>query len=119
MTTEFAGIIIAVVALIQAVGVAIINGIMTRREKDNESYRAKREKMERVQEEEREQQDRVRKELEAAVLSLSFASAEGTEVLLRQAHGDKVNGNVNAALSSIHSAKDRCNELVNKTAVGL
>ena len=104
-------VIVAIVALIQGVGVAAINGIMSRKARDDESYRRERDEAER-------RRERDRRELDAAILGLMFSTAGGTEVLLHQAHGEQVNGNVNAALQSIKEAKSECNRLVNKTAVG-
>ena len=119
MTAEVAGIIIAVVALIQGIGVALVQGMMSRKEKDTQEYREKREKAEKEAEDERKARDQSRKELDLAILGLAFATSEGTEVLLHQAHGDQVNGNVDKALKSIGDARSRCNEIVNKAAIGM
>ena len=110
-------VVVALVALVQAVGVAVINGLLNRRERSNEAYREKRERAEAELAKEQKERDDYRKELDVSLLGLAFASAEGTEVLLHQAHGEQVNGNVDAALDSIKRAKGRCNEIVNKKAM--
>ena len=119
MTAEVAGIIIAVVALIQGIGVALVQGMMSRKERDTQEYRRQREQAEQERDVEREKRDLARKRLDVAILSLAFATSEGTEVLLHQAHGEQVNGNVDAALASIKNARSKCNEIINETAVGM
>lgn len=98
-----AAIIVAIVALIQGVAVAVINGQMNKVKEDNEEYRKKREK-----------RDAERQERDEAIYNLVLANASGTEVLLHQAHGDRVNGNVDDALNSIHSAKSNYNKICNR-----
>lgn len=115
MDTE---VIVALIVLAQAVGVAIINGLMKRREESNAEYRQQREVRERERDKAEKEREESRKELDVAILGLMFANAEGNEVLLHQAHGEQVNGNVDAALSSIQAAKARCNEVINKAAIG-
>lgn len=96
-------VIVAIVALIQGVSVAVINGLINKTNKENEAYRARREK-----------RDAERQERDEAIYNLVLANASGTEVLLHQAHGEKVNGNVDDALKSIHSAKSNYNHICNK-----
>lgn len=115
MATE---VVVALIVLVQAVGVAMINGIMKRREESNAAYREQREIKERERDKAEEEREESRKELDVAILGLMFANAEGNEVLLHQAHGEQVNGNVDAALSHIQQAKARCNEVINKAAIG-
>ena len=91
-------IVIAVVGLIQAVCVTIIGGLINRSNKRNEERETMREKR------------------DACVYDLIFAVAGGTEVLLHNAHGDKINGNVDEALTSIKKAKAECNHLFNEQA---
>lgn len=120
-------VIVAQIGLIQALGVAVIGGIFAllqhrakaQREAEREEaleYRKQREETERKRERDAEEREEARKELSAAMLGLVFSVAEGTEVLLRQAHGERVNGNVDAALKSIESARGKCNGIVNKMA---
>ena len=118
MTAEVAGVIIAVVALIQGIGVALVQGMMSRKERDTQDYRRQREEAEKERDKEREKREQSRKQLDVAILALAFATSEGTEVLLHQAQGEQVNGNVDSALESIHNARRTCNELINKTALG-
>lgn len=88
-------VLIAIIGLIQAIGVTIIGGLIT--------YSQKK----------RERRDEAREKRDACNYDLLFAVADGTEVLLQQAHGDKMNGNVDDALSSIRKAKAECNHLYN------
>ena len=100
-----ATIVVAIIGAIEGIGVALIAGMFSRFNKRNDAYRAKREK----QEEKREERD-------AHVYDLMFATANGTEVLLEAAHGDKLNGNVETALASIRNAKGNCNHVFNRNA---
>ena len=99
---------VALIGLIEAIGVAVIGAIVQFNKKKDEAYRAKREK-----------DEEARTELIACMYDLTFASATGTEVLLHQAHGDRINGNVDSALESIDRAKSKCTHLLNKNAAGL
>ena len=81
-------IIVAIIALIQGIAVAVINKQMNKVKDDNEAYRKKREK-----------RDLERQERDEAIYNLVLANASGTEVLLHQAHGEQLNGNVEEALS--------------------
>lgn len=101
-------IIVAVVALFQGVTVAIINGILSRNRKEDEARERKRDN-----------EQRAREERDAAVYDLTFALANGVEVLLHQAHGERLNGNVEDALNQITRAKSECNHLFNKTVAKL
>ena len=111
-------VIVALIVLVQAIGVAVINNRMKRREESNAEYRAQREVKEKERDKAEKEREESRKELDVAILGLMFANAEGNEVLLHQAHGEQVNGNVDAALSHIQQAKARCNEVINKAAIG-
>lgn len=111
-------VIVALIVLVQAIGVAIINNRMKRRDESNAEYRKEREKKEHEREEADKARYTARKELDVALLALTFANTEANEVLLHQAHGDKVNGNVDEALQQIQQAKSRCNTIVNKAAMG-
>jgi len=110
---------VALIGLIEAIGVAVIGAIVQRNKKNAEAYRDKREKEEAARAAEARERDEARTELIACMYDLTFASATGTEVLLHQAHGDKINGNVDSALESIDRAKSKCNHLLNKNAAGL
>jgi hypothetical protein len=92
-----------VVALISAVGlisVAIIEGLNIRR-RNTEAVEK--------------QQDRDEQakslEMQRAMFGLVGATADGTQVLLLQAHGEKLNGNVTAALKDIECAKQDYNRV--------
>ena len=88
-------ILIAIIGAIQAIGVAIIGGLISRTTKA------------------RDNRDEARERRDACNYDLLFAVADGTEVLLQQAHGEQMNGNVDEALSSIRRAKSECNRLYN------
>ena len=98
-----ATIVVAIIGAIEGIGVAIIAGMFARFNKRNEEYRAKRE-----------ERDKKREERDANMYDLLFATANGTEVLLEAAHGDKLNGNVEKALTSIRNAKSNCNHIANQ-----
>ncbi len=99
-------VIVAIVGLIQAVSVAIINGIMNRNRKADEE----REQAKKHEEQERE---KVRFERDKTTYDLLFAMADAMEVLLKKAHGDKLNGDVEEAMTSVHSAKSRLTSICN------
>lgn len=88
-------VLVAIIGLIQAIGVTIIGAIITRTSKQ------------------RDKRDEAREKRDACNYDLLFAVADGTEVLLQQAHGEQMNGNVDEALKSIRSAKAECNHLYN------
>ena len=96
-------IMVAIIGAIQSIGVAIIGAIVARNNKRNEEYRKKREESE-----------RRREERDQALYDLVFADSTGTEVLLHQAHGDHLNGNVESALNSISKAKGVFNKICNR-----
>lgn len=95
-------VVVAIIGLIEAVGVALIGGMLSRANKRSDDYRRKVD-----------ERERARVERDAALYDLVFASASGTEVLLHQAHGEQVNGNVDEALASIKAAKAECNRVFN------
>lgn len=98
-------VIVAIIGAIEGIGVAIIGAFIARENRRAEGFR-------------KTQDERAarREERDTALYGLMFATASGTEVLLRQAHGEKINGNVDSALESIESAKSKCNELFNQSA---
>lgn len=99
------GIIIAIIGAIEAVGVAIIGALVARSNKRTEDA-----------EKARGEREQAREERDACLYDLVFASASGTEVLLHQAHGEQVNGNVDDALDQIKLAKAECNHVFNRQA---
>lgn len=101
-------VIVAIIGAIQAVGVAIIGGIITRNQKCNDEARKLRE-----------QREAAREQRDAANYDLIFSVADGVEVLLEQAHGERMNGNVENALESVRNAKSRCNRLYNEQVAKL
>lgn len=121
-------IILGFFALVEGIGIAFISGIFgvimkwqeRRREKerkDDLEYREMREREETEYKAEREAKEKARKEFDTAQLNLSFAVSNGLLVLLHAAHGDQVNGNVDAAINSIEKAKGKCNALTNENAI--
>ncbi|MBR0403786.1 MAG: hypothetical protein IJI68_00980 [Eggerthellaceae bacterium] len=95
-------VIVAIIGAIEAIGVAIIGGIIT-------AYRRKDEADRKAQAE----RDLAREKRDSANYDLLFSVADGVEVLLEQAHGDKMNGNIEAALNSVRKAKSNCNHIYN------
>lgn len=110
---------VAILALIEGVGVAIIGGFFAKSKSDADAYRSKREAQEAEERQVLAERNKRREERDAAILALNFACAEGTEVLLEYAHGEKMNGNVDDALRSISAARKRLNDFINKEAVKL
>ena len=96
-------VIVAIIGAIEAIGVAIIGGIITANRRKDESDR-----------EERAKKEEAREIRDSANYDLLFAVADGVEVLLEQARGDKLNGNVDKALKSVELAKSQCNHFYNK-----
>lgn len=95
LITTFGVIVVAILQLVQ-------NRNSKRDREDNERYRKKRE-----------EEEATRIERDAKLYALVFADSTGTEVLLHQAHGDHLNGNVEAALSDIRDAKAELNAVCN------
>ena len=116
METE---VVVALIVLAQAVGVAVINGIMKRREESNAEYRQQREIREKERDKAADEREAARLKRDTCFYDLMFATAEGTEVLLHKAHGDHMNGNVEEALAAIQKAKSECNHFVNHQAAKL
>ena len=52
-----------------------------------------------------------RERLDKAKWKVLIATMDGVSLLLHQAHGDKLNGNVEAALNDIDKARDELNEV--------
>lgn len=112
-------IIVAIISAVQAVGVAIITALIARNKRENEVYRAKREEQERMAKEQAKDLRVQRENRDMAMMTLLFVDAEGTEVLLKKAHGDQVNGDVQKALDAIGDAKTELNRVVNQAAIKL
>lgn len=112
-------VIVAIVGAIEAIGVAIIGAIVAAQNRRSEQYRQKREAEEAAEREEREERERLRLERDTCLYELVFATARGSEVLLHQAHGDRLNGNVDEALSSLREAMADCNRTFNRQAAKL
>ena len=94
-------VLVAIISAIQAIGVVIIGALINLNSK------------------EREKRDQAREMRDACNYDLLFAVADGTEVLLQQAHGEQMNGNVDEALKSIRKAKSECNHLYNSQVAKL
>ena len=96
-------IVVAIIGAIQALGVAVIGALITANRKKDEAVQAALA-----------EKERARERRDAANYDLLFSVADGVEVLLEQAHGDKMNGNVEKALESVRGAKSKCNHLYNE-----
>lgn len=101
-------ITVAIIGMIEALGVAIIGGLLARANKRSEDYQKQAA-----------EREHAREERDARLYDLIFAVSSGTEVLLHNAHGEKVNGNVDEALAEIRKAKAECNHVFNKQAAKL
>lgn len=110
---------VALLALIEGVGVAIIGGLFARSKSETDAYRTKRETQEAEDRDALAERNKRREERDVAILALNFACAEGTEVLLEYAHGEKMNGNIDDALKSIAKARKQLNDVINKEAMKL
>lgn len=109
-------IVIAIIGAIQAIGVTIIGALLSRSNKRREEADDERKKREQERERERQEREYAREERDTCMYDLVFATASGTEVLLHQAHGEQVNGNVDDALGQLQLAKAECNHTFNKQA---
>ena len=103
-----ASIIVAIVGGIEAIGVALIGALVAHanHKADNHAKNA-------------EASERKRVERDACLYDLVFATASACEVLLHQAHGERVNGNVDEALDEIRTAKSECNRIFNRQAANM
>ena len=101
-------VMVAIIGAIEGIGVAVIGMFVSQMNKRNDEYHKSRE-----------ESDQKRKERDQALYDLVFADSTGTEVLLHQAHGDHLNGNVEDALKSIHDAKSKFNKIRNEAASSL
>ena len=109
-------VIVAIITAVQVVAVAVIGGLFSYFTKKSESKAEAYRQADLKYRDEREERERMREELNACMYDLTFAVSGGVEVLLHQAHGEKMNGNVDDALKSIKEAKGECNHLLNKNA---
>lgn len=99
-------IIVELITTAGVIAVAILQLVMNRNTKqDREENRKYRER--------REEEEAARIDRDAKLYALVFADCTGTEVLLHQAHGERLNGNVEAALSDIRNAKAELNAVCN------
>jgi len=112
-------IIVALISAVQAIGVAIITALISRNKRENEVYRAKREEQERMVKEHAKDLRIQRENRDMAMMNLLFADSEGTEVLLKKAHGGNVNGDVEEAQEAIAKARRELNQVVNQAAIKL
>jgi hypothetical protein len=109
-------VVVAIVTLVQAISVAVINGAMKRREESNAVYREKRETKEREREKEEREREALRNERDDRMAELVFAALDGNEVLLRIAQGEGSDSNVDRAVEKIGEAREGYNDFVNKMA---
>ena len=105
-------VVVAAIGAGQAVIVAVISGIFAKLNADAKRRADEQAERDRA----REEHEARREERDTCMYDLVFSTVQGVEVLLHQAHGDKVNGNVDDALESIKNAKSECNHLFNKQA---
>ena len=106
-------IVVAIIGAIEGLGIAIIGAIVASINKKNEEYRNARDEREAAERAKAAEERQLLEEYELAKLELLFATANGTDVLLKAAHGDHLNGNVQEAMDGIKEAKAECNHVVN------
>ena len=109
-----AGIVIAIISSVEGIGVAVIGWFIAKSNRRNDNYRKEREEREK----EREEREHDALEATEASYNLLFALADGLDVLLRKAHGDNLNGDVEKAQKELNKAKGdlnhKCNEQLAK-----
>ena len=98
MPTELA---IAIVTTTGTLIVSIVNGFMTRNNAKKQEKAAQEVKEYRTK----------RERLDKAKWKVLIATMGGVSLLLHQAHGDKLNGNVEAALEEINDAKSELDDV--------
>jgi len=106
-----AGIVIAIISSVEGIGVAFIGYMISRSNKKANDYRVMREKLDA----ERDEREKDARKIREASYGLLFALADGLDVLLHKAHGDKLNGEVEKAIDAIDGAKDKLDHMANKT----
>lgn len=95
-------VIVAILGVIEGIGCSVIGLIVKRNNADSEEYRAKREA-----------DEKKAKEVTKASIDLQFSMADCLDVLLRKAHGDNLNGEVEEARQSLKKAKGELNSHAN------
>ena len=111
------GVIVAIITAVEGVGCALIALLVSGINRKNEQYRIAREQKEAIEKAEQKEKEAAKAEFDAAKLDLLYSVANGTDVVLQYAHGEKVNGNVEAARESIKKAKAECNRITNREVV--
>lgn len=98
-----ASVVIAIIGCIEGIGVALIAGMLARSNRRADEYRARREA-----------RDQEARKATKASYDLLFALSDAVDVLLRRAHGDNLNGEVDEARCELSEAKDELNDICNE-----
>ena len=107
-------VVIAQLGLIEVIGCAVITGIFGVVMKWQEKRRNNEREEDLAYRKRREEREQTRQERDAALYSVVLSTARGTEVLLHQAHGDHLNGDVEHSLESIDHAISEFNKVSNE-----
>lgn len=107
-------VIVAIIALCDTALGAVIAGLFSWLNHKNDKYRSKREAEEAEERRKREVEDAKAKRVNKAIIDMQFSMADCLDVLLRKAQGDRLNGEVREARTSLKKAKGRLNDLANE-----
>lgn len=106
-------IIIAQLSLVEVLGSTLIAGIFGIIQHRQEKKREAERKADLEYRNKREKQEETRQNRDAKLYGVVLSTARGTQVLLHQAHGDHLNGDVEHSLKSIEDSISEFNKLSN------
>lgn len=112
-------IIVAQLGFIEALGCAIVGGVISVVIAVIENKRSKEREADLAYRKEREADEKKRQERDKAIYDVVLSTARGTELLLQQAHGEQLNGNVERALKGMRADIGKYNSLSNKNMAEL
>ena len=107
-------IIVQQIALMEGVGVAIISGVVALILKRMDKKREGEREADMQYRQRREQQEADRQQRDVKLYGVVMSTARGTQVLLHQAHGDNLNGDVEHSIKSIEDSISEFNKLANE-----
>ena len=107
-------VIIAQMTLVEGLGIAIIGGVFGVVMKWQEKRRNNEREEDLAYRKRREEREQTRQKRDAALYNVVLSTARGTEVLLHQAHGDHLNGDVEHSLASIDQSISEFNKVSNE-----
>ena len=116
-------IIVGQLALLEALGVALMSGVFGIILKVLDNKREAKREAERADDlayrQRREADEKRRKERDKAIYGVVLTTARGTELLLHHAHGEQLNGDVEKALDKMDKAISKYNNIANDNMVEL